>query len=102
MAGAILGPFDINPAYGIHSSPLLTRPKDVDKRRVILNLSHPPGLSLNNQVDRIRFDGVTFRLKFVSIDNITEEILKVGRASLWLRLTFLVHLGTSGSIQVTP
>ena len=26
----------------------------------------------------MRFDGVTFRLKFPSIDNITEEILKVG------------------------
>ena len=76
--GAILGPFDIDPAHGIHSSPLLTRPKDTDKRRVILNLSHPKSTSLNDQVDRLRFDGITFRLKFPSIDNITEEILRVG------------------------
>ena len=77
-AGAILGPFGIDLAHGIHSSPLLTRPKDVDKRRVILNLSHPSGSSVNDQVDRMRFDGVTFRLRFPSIDNITEEILKIG------------------------
>ena len=76
--GAILGPFDIDPAHGIHSSPLLTRPKDTNKRRVILNLSHPKGTSLNDQVDRLRFDGVTFNLKFPSIDNITEEILRIG------------------------
>ena len=78
LAGAILGPFDIDQGHGIHSSPLLTRPKDVNKCRVILNLSHPKGASLNDQVDKSRFDSVTFRLKFPSIDNIVEEILRVG------------------------
>ena len=43
-----------------------------------MNLSHPQGAYLNNQVDRSRFDGVTFRLKFPSINNIVEEILHVG------------------------
>ena len=33
---------------------------------------------MNDQVDRMHFDGVTFRLKFPSIDNIIEEVLTVG------------------------
>ena len=44
-AGAIIGPVaDIN-NFHIHCSPLLTRPKDMDKRRVILDLSFPLGQS---------------------------------------------------------
>ena len=45
---------------------------------MILNLSHPQGASVNDQVDRTHFDGVTFRLKFPSIDNIIHEVLTVG------------------------
>ena len=48
--GAILGPFEDIPYHEFHCSPLLTRPKDVDKRRVILNLSYP---SINSVKDRV-------------------------------------------------
>ena len=55
--GAILGPvknFGHEIEHNtIHCSPLLTRPKDGDKRRVILDLSHPHDLSVNDQVDRL-------------------------------------------------
>ena len=30
-------------AEEVHCSPLMTRPKDIDKRRVILDLSYPRG-----------------------------------------------------------
>ena len=55
--GAILGPFSEVPSDNFHCSPMLTRPKDVDKRRVILNLSYPKGKSLNDHVDKHNFDG---------------------------------------------
>ena len=45
----------------IHCSPLLIRPKEVDKRRIILDLSYPHGLSL-------------ITLKFPSIDYIVNVI----------------------------
>ena len=61
LAEFISRPFDINPAHGIHSSP---------------NPSLGPKKS--DQVDRLHFDRVTFRLKFPSIDNIVEETLQVG------------------------
>ena len=59
---------------GFHCSPLLTRSKDTDKRRVILNLSYPHGHSLNGNVDKLHFDGKTFVLKFPSVDDIVNEI----------------------------
>ena len=80
--GAILGPItdiDNDSKYSvIHCSPLLTRPKDLDIRRVILDLSHPQGLSLNDQVDKLAFDTSKFLLQFPSIDDIVQEICNHG------------------------
>ena len=55
--GAILGRVNEQNYSGFHCSPLLTRPKETDKRRVILNLSYPHGCSLNDNVDKLHFDG---------------------------------------------
>ena len=74
--GAILGPFSDIPSVNFHCSPMLTRPKDTDKRRVILNLSYPKGQSLNDNVDKQLFDGKRFTLKFPTIDDICNEIGK--------------------------
>ena len=54
--------------------PLLSRPKDENKRWVILNLSHPYGASLNDAVTKNEFDGHPFTLRFPSIDNIADAI----------------------------
>ena len=59
----ILGPVTEIHSDMFHCSPLLTRPKDVVKRRVIVNLSHPYGSSVNEFVDRFRFDHRPFTLK---------------------------------------
>ena len=74
--GAMLGPVSRVNYPGFHCSPLLTRPKDTDKRRVILNLSYPHGCSLNDNVDKLHFDGKKFVLKFPSIDDIVHEVSK--------------------------
>ena len=59
-AGAIIGAIsDIN-NFHIHCSPLLTGPKDTDKRRVILDLSFSQGLSVNDNVNRFAFDHDAF------------------------------------------
>ena len=72
--GAMLGPFWEVPSPYFHCSPLLTCPKDGTKRRVILDLSYPKGLSVNDRVDKLKFDGSDFYLKFPSIDNIVERM----------------------------
>ena len=75
--GTILGPVTCIPSAHYHCSPLLTRPKDTNDRRVILNLSYPRGQSLNDAVDKCNFDARPFTLKFPSVDNIVERILQV-------------------------
>ena len=72
--GAILGPVSNVPHEDYHCSPLLTRLKDTNKGRVILNLSHPPGASVNHFVNSNTFDNSCFTLKFPTIDNIVHEI----------------------------
>ena len=74
--GALLGPVDDIIDSNFHCSPLLTRPKDNNKRRVILNLSHPYGHSVNSHVDATRFDGSPFILKFPTVDDIAGDINK--------------------------
>ena len=74
-AGAMIGPFQKIPDPDFHCSPMLTRPKDNDKRRVIMNLSHPHGVSLNDHVDKKAFDNRSFTLLFSTIDDIVTGIL---------------------------
>ena len=73
--GAMLGPQDSvdHPEY--HCSPLMSRPKEGDNRRVILDLSYPRGQSLNDHVSKDRFDGNLFALKLPSIDNVVQDII---------------------------
>ena len=73
---AILGRTPFVDSKHFHCSPLLTRPKDTHKRRVILNLSHPYGASVNNQVSKSHFDNRKFTLRFPGIDHIVQIILE--------------------------
>ena len=73
--GAILGPVAKVPHANYHCSSLLTRPKDLNKCRVILDLSYPAGASVNHFVDKTLFDGSHFTLKFPTVDNIVQEII---------------------------
>ena len=72
--GAMLVLFPEIPFKNFHCSPMVIRPKDSDKRMVILNLSYTKGSSLNDNVDKLHFDGEKFVLRFQIIDDICEEI----------------------------
>ena len=76
--GAIMGPIHEPHCYARHCSPLLTRSKDIDKRRVILDLSYPKGASLNDQVDRKLFDSSAFSLRLPTVDDVVKEISRHG------------------------
>ena len=73
--GAMLGPGDKVNSPHYHCSRILTRPKDDNKRRVIVNLSYPSSQSLNDQVTREMFDNRPFTLKFPKIEDIVDQIL---------------------------
>ena len=92
--GTLLGPAkDIQCPY-IHCSPLLTRHKDISKRRIILNLSYPKGQSVNDIVYKNKFDNRKFTLKFPSINDVVRDantiddtlIFKIDVAKAFLNL----------------
>ena len=74
---AIVGPCE-NIPFPIHYSPLLSRPKQDDTRRVIVNMSYPYGASLNDKICNKNYDGVDFVLKYPSVDEIVETVQHLG------------------------
>ena len=74
LFAAILRPTNEVNSSHFHCSLMLTRPKDNNKRGVILNLCHPLGHSINDEVDRLRFDNRYFTLILPVIVDILEDI----------------------------
>ena len=78
--GAMLGPFPEPPTDNLHTSPFMTRDKSSsDKRRIIIDLSWPLGTSVNSGVFSDRYLNTEFVLTYPSIDNITDQVLHLGR-----------------------
>ena len=65
--GAMLGPISVVNHLEYHCSPVMSRPKEGDSRRVILDLSYPRGKSLNDHVSKEHFNGTLFTLKFSTL-----------------------------------
>ena len=79
---AILGPFHTDPIPNIHFSPFMTREKpNSDTRRVILDLSWPKGNSVNAGIDKNSYLGSEFALTFPTVDNIADELKRIGPGS---------------------
>ena len=67
--GAVLKPKHLSLSDHFHCSPILTRPRDVNKRRIILNLSYPYGNNpVKDNVNKEHFDGRKLVLRFPTID----------------------------------
>ena len=66
--------FDVIPYNEYYCSPLLTKPKDLDKKRVIFILSYSSTNSANDNVTSNLFDGQQFLSKFPTVDNIVDQI----------------------------
>ncbi len=64
--GALLGPFTEPPFHPFtHSSPLMSRPKrNSDKRRIIHDLSWPPGGSVNDKIPRDMYMGIHYNFGY--------------------------------------
>ena len=77
---AILGPFKHPPICKLHTSPFMTRDKpNSENRRVIIDLSWRQGNSVNAGVSSDKYLGTEFVLTYPSVDNITQEVLRLGR-----------------------
>ena len=99
---AILGPFESNPIIGGHSSPFMTRHKpNSEHRRVIIDLSWPLGASVNAGIDKHTYLGSEFELTFPSVDDITEELKRLGRGALLYKVDVSLHFAMSRLIRET-
>ena len=61
--------------FSVHFSP---SPKPNDTCRVIVNLSTPYGNSVNDLIENDWYDGVSYKLKYPSVDNILEAVHELG------------------------
>ena len=78
---AMLGPFTEPPIDNLHTSPFMTRDKSSSvNRRVIIDLSWPIGNSVNSGVASDRYLDTEFVLTYPSIDNITDQVLQLGKS----------------------
>ena len=76
---ALLGPFESHPIASGHCSPFMSRAKpNTDRRLVIIDLSWPLGASDNAGIDKTSFLGSPFSLTFPTVDDITDELTRLG------------------------
>ena len=79
--GAIIGPFTIPPFLcKIGISPLSSRKKKGShQRRVILDLSYPFGLSVNDGIPKDSYCGNKIKLTYPTIDTLWARIVQLGK-----------------------
>ena len=78
---AILGPFSSKP-IDMHVSPLMIRDKQgSSKKRTIMDLSWPKGISVNDGVLKDTYLGTNYTLTYPSIDHITQSLVNLGPAA---------------------
>ena len=76
----MLDPFKNPPLDNLHISPFMIREKSNSvNRRVIIDLSWPIGESVNAGVTPDKYLGIDFILSYPSVDNIVNEVLKLGK-----------------------
>ena len=85
--GALLGPFPRHPISAGHCSPFMTRAKpNSDRRQVIVDLSWPPGASVNAGIDKTSYLDSVFSLTFPTVDDITGQFKRLGSDALLYKI----------------
>ena len=79
--GAVMGPFNIIPfTRNVGISPISTRPKKQSgDRRVIIDLSFPPGQGVNDGMIKDNYLGEMIKLTFPKVDDLALRIYTLGK-----------------------
>ena len=79
--GAIVGPFQQSPwsSSSVFSPLSTTEKKDCSERRIIMDLSFPPGNSVNDLISTTEYLGAPMRLRYPSVDDLVSLIKKKGK-----------------------
>ena len=85
---AVMGPYDKIPFHNkVGISPLSTRPKrDSEERRIILDLSFPPGQSVNDGILKDNYMGFHTKLSFPKVDEFALRIFTLGRGCCMFKI----------------
>ena len=85
---AVAGPFEAVPFKSrIGVSPLSSRPKrDSEERRVIMDLSWPPGKSVNDGIAKDQFMGFHVKLQFPTLDVIAKRVHELGKVAYMFKV----------------
>ena len=78
---ALLGPFRVPPHEAYHVSPLLSRPKENNQRRIIVDLSYGDQ-AVNGNTCRGTYEGEAFTLQLPTIDHVVAQIKGLRRPCL--------------------
>lgn len=81
-AGRMIGPLPRSISGGVHCSPvgLVPKGRESGRWRMIVDLSYPPGHSVNDGIDRHLCS-----LKYATLDDATKFITRLGRNTLLLK-----------------
>ena len=80
--GALLGPFAGPPVINLHTSPLMTREKkDSPHRRVIVDLSFPPGFSINDGIPTTHYLDGPLSIHLPTVHTMEKRILDLGQGA---------------------
>ena len=80
--GALVGPFNGPPVAPTQLSPLMTRPKkDSVFKRVIMDLSWPPGGSVNDGIDSDMYIDGPVSIRLPTVDYMEQRVCELGAGS---------------------
>ena len=79
---AMLGPFEMPPIPDLCFSPMMTVPKEVSKRRVIIDFSFPPGKSINDGISRTSYLDFEVQFSLPSVQSMVTRLNAIGSGAL--------------------
>ena len=87
-SGTLLGPFTSNPfsSQAIISPLSSTEKRDYTERRVIMDLSFPPGNSVNDKIPRDEYMGQELVLKYPGVDALVALVKRKGKGCALMKV----------------
>ena len=79
---AMLGPFEEAPINNLCFSPLMTVPKEEDKRRIIVDFSFPPGRAVNDGISKSIYLDFDIEFSLPSVQSMVSRVNELGHGCL--------------------
>ena len=82
QAKALIGPFKFSPIRDLSFSPLMTVPKEISERRVIVDFSFPPGKAINHGIPKATYLDFKVEFSLPSVSSMIDRINQLGKGCL--------------------